>query len=127
MAIKSSQTLVQEALNEIETISPDEALKLSKNNKCNFIDLKGIRELQNNGMNKNSQHISWGTFVFWLDPQSDYFKNRNLDKDKQVVLFGGDGLRSALVTKSLKAMVFENVFYIDGGFVLIKTNRFETI
>ena len=31
MAIKSSQTLVQEALNEIETISPDEALKLSKN------------------------------------------------------------------------------------------------
>ncbi len=58
MAIKSSQTLVQEALNEIETISPDEVLKLSKNNKCNFIDLRDIRELQNNGMNKNSQHIS---------------------------------------------------------------------
>ena len=57
MAIKSSQTPVQEALNEIETISPDEALKLSKNNKCNFIDLKGIRELQNNEMIKNSQHI----------------------------------------------------------------------
>ena len=47
--------------------------------------------------------------------------------DKQMVLFGDDGLRSALVAKSLKAMVFENVFYIDGGFVLIKTNRFETI
>ena len=57
MAIKSSQTLVQEALNEIETILPDETLKLSKNNKCNFIDLKGIRELQNNEMIKNSQQI----------------------------------------------------------------------
>ena len=57
MCIKSSQTLVQEALNEIETISPDEALKLSKNNKCNFIDLRDIRELQNNVMIKNLQHI----------------------------------------------------------------------
>ena len=50
MAIKSSQTLVQEVLNEIETISPDDALKLSKNNKRNFIDLRDIRELQNNGI-----------------------------------------------------------------------------
>ena len=46
MVIKSSQTLVQEALNEIETISRDEVLKLSNNNKCNLIDLKGIRELK---------------------------------------------------------------------------------
>ena len=44
-----------------------------------------------------------------------------------MVLFCYDGLRSTLVTKSLKAMGFENVFHIDGGFVLIKTNRFETI
>ena len=46
MVIKSSQTLVQEMLNEIKTISPDEALKLSNNNKCNLIDLKGTRELK---------------------------------------------------------------------------------
>ena len=45
MAIKSSQTLVQEALNEIKTISPEEALKLSNNNKCNLIDIRDIREL----------------------------------------------------------------------------------
>jgi len=30
MTIKSSQTLVSEALNEVKTISADEALKLSK-------------------------------------------------------------------------------------------------
>ena len=44
MAIKSSQTLVQEALNEIKTISPEEALKLSNNNKCNLIDIRDILE-----------------------------------------------------------------------------------
>ena len=49
MCIKSSQTLVQEALNEIETILPEEALKLLNNNKCNLIDLRDIKELQNNG------------------------------------------------------------------------------
>ena len=33
MNIKSSQTLVSEALKEIKTITPDEALKLSNNGK----------------------------------------------------------------------------------------------
>jgi hypothetical protein len=41
----------------LKLFPPDEALKLSKNNKCNFIDLRDIRELQNNGMIKNLQHI----------------------------------------------------------------------
>ena len=54
MAIKSSQTLVQEALNEIKTISPEEALKLSNNNKCNLIDIRDIRELENDGRIENS-------------------------------------------------------------------------
>ena len=36
MTIKSSQTLVQEALKEIKTINTDEAYQLSQNNKCNL-------------------------------------------------------------------------------------------
>ena len=39
MGIKLLQTLVQEPLNEIETVSPEEALKLSNNNNFNLIDL----------------------------------------------------------------------------------------
>ncbi len=53
MAIKSSQTLVQEALNEIKIISSEETLKLSNNNKCNLIDIRDIRELQNDGRIEN--------------------------------------------------------------------------
>ena len=34
MPIKSSQTLISEALKEIKTISPEEALKLSNENNC---------------------------------------------------------------------------------------------
>ena len=40
MLIKSSQTLVSEALKVVKTISPDEALKLSNESKCNLIDIK---------------------------------------------------------------------------------------
>ena len=44
--IKSSQTLVDEALKEIKTISTDEAYKIvSNNNQCNLIDIRDIREL----------------------------------------------------------------------------------
>ena len=82
MAIKSSQTLVQEALNEIKTISPKEALKLSNNNKCNLIDIRDIRELQNDGRIENSRHIPRGMLEFWLDPESVYFKDGKLDMDK---------------------------------------------
>ena len=37
MAIKSSQTLVTEALSEVKTITADEALKLSNDDACTFI------------------------------------------------------------------------------------------
>ena len=42
MTIKSSQTLVAEALKEINTISTDEAFELSNQGKCNLIDIRDI-------------------------------------------------------------------------------------
>ena len=40
MNIKSPQTLISEASEQIKTISADEALKLNNENKCNLIDLE---------------------------------------------------------------------------------------
>ena len=112
MAIKSSQTLVQEALNEIKTISPEEALKLSNNNKCNLIDIRDIRELENDGRIENSRHIPRGMLEFWLDPESVYFKDGKLDMDKEMVLFCAGGLRSALAVKSLQEMGYERLLIL---------------
>ena len=127
MAIKSSQTLVQEALNEIKTISPEEALKLSNNNKCNLIDIRDIRELQNDGKIENSRHIPRGMLEFWLDPESVYFKDGKLDMDKEMVLFCAGGLRSALAVKSLQEMGYKKVSHIDGGFASMKVNGFKIV
>ena len=127
MTIKSSQTLVSEALQEIKTISTEDAHEMYKNNKCNLIDIRDIRELQKEGQVEGANHIPRGMLEFWLDPESIYFKEGKLDLKKEMVLFCAGGLRSALAAKSLKDMGFEKVSHIDGGFGAIKQSKFKVI
>ena len=125
MVIKSSQTLVTEALTEVKTITVDEALKLSNEGKCNLIDIREKGELDNTGRVENSNHIPRGMLEFWLDPESPYFKNGKLDMDKEMVLFCAGGLRSALAAKALMEMGFEKVSHIDGGYAAISQSNFK--
>jgi len=127
MTIKSSQSLVHEALKKIKTIGVDEAFELSNSNKCNLIDIRDIRELEKEGRIENSHHIPRGMLEFWLDPEGVYFKNGKLDLNKEIVLFCAGGLRSALATKSLKDMGFEKVSHIDGGFASLKQSKFKIV
>ena len=127
MTILSSKTLVDNALKEIKTISKDEAYDLSSNNQCNLIDIRDVRELENQGRIENSNHIPRGMLEFWLDPDSPYFKEGKLDLDKEMVLFCAGGLRSALAAKSLKDMGFKKVSHIDGGFAALKQSKFKVV
>ena len=127
MNIKSSKTLVTEALSEIKTISPDEALSLMNEDKCNLIDIRDIRELERDGRVENSNHIPRGMLEFWLDPDSPYFKAGKLDMNKEMVLFCAGGMRSALAAKTLKDMGFEKVSHIDGGFGAIRNSKFKIV
>ena len=125
MTIKSAQTLVAEAYSEIKTINADEALKLVKENKCNLIDIRDIRELEKEGKVENAFHIPRGMLEFWIDPNSQYFKQGKLDMDKEMVLFCAAGARSALASKSLQDMGFKKVSHIEGGFASIKKSDFN--
>ena len=127
MNIKSSHTLVSEALVEVKTITPEDALKLFNEGKCNLIDIREKGELDKTGRVENSNHIPRGMLEFWLDPDGPYFKTGKLDMSKELVLFCAGGLRSALATKSLKEMGFENVSHIDGGFAAISQSNFKII
>jgi len=125
MAIKSSQSLVKEALSQIKTISSEEAKKKIEDKECNLIDLRDIRELEKNGRIENSIHIPRGMLEFWMDPESAYFKDGKIDMNKEMVLFCAGGLRSALSAKSLQEMGFEKVSHIDGGFAAMRNNGFK--
>ncbi|WP_440909368.1 rhodanese-like domain-containing protein [Candidatus Pelagibacter sp.] len=127
MNIKSSQTLVTEALNEIKTISTDEAFNKLNKNECNLIDIRDIRELDKEGRVENASHIPRGMLEFWLDPESVYFKDGKLDMNKEMVLFCAGGLRSALAAKTLQEMGFEKVSHIDGGFAALKSSKFNIV
>ena len=127
MTIKSSQTLVSEALSKVKTITADEALKLSNEDKCTLIDIREKGELDKTGRIENSNHMPRGMLEFWLDPESPYFKNGKLDMNKEMVLFCAGGLRSALAAKALKEMGFEKVSHIDGGFAAISQSDFKMV
>jgi len=127
MPIKSSQTLVSDALSEVKTITADEALKLSNEDKCTLIDIREKGELDKTGRIENSNHIPRGMLEFWLDPDGSYFKSGKIDTNKELVLFCAGGLRSALAAKSLKEMGFEKVSHIDGGFAAISQSDFKIV
>ena len=127
MAIKSSQTLDSEALSKVKTITANEALKLSNEDKCTLIDIREKGELDKTGRIENSNHIPRGMLEFWLDPEGPYFKSGKIDMNKEMVLFCAGGLRSALAAKSLKEMGFEKVSHVDGGFAAISQSDFKIV
>ena len=127
MSIKSSQILVQEALKEIKTINVDEAFDLVNTDNCNLIDIRDIRELERDGKIENSVHIPRGMLEFWIDPNSQYFKEGKLNLEKEMVLFCAAGARSALAAKTLKEMGFEKVSHVEGGFGSLKQSEFKVI
>ena len=127
MNIKSSQSLVEEALKSIETLSSSEAKSLYEKKEISLIDVRDIRELWKEGTIENSKHIPRGMLEFWLDPESSYYKTNKIKDMKKMVLFCALGWRSALATKSLMDMGFENVAHVEGGFDSLKKGGLKVI
>ena len=100
MSIKSSQKLVQEANENIETLSAEEIKSLVEKNEVTLIDVRDIRELWKEGTIKGSKHIPRGMLEFWLDPESSYYQENKIKDLKKMVLFCALGFRSALATKA---------------------------
>ena len=127
MAIKSLQTLVSEIMNQIKTISADEAYEMFQNENCNLIDIREINELENTGKVNGASHIPRGMLEVYLDPNSPIFQNGQIDQKKEFVLFCAGGVRSALAAKSLKEMGYEKISHIDGGFAAMSSSGFKII
>ena len=127
MNIKSSQSLVEDALKSIKTLNSSEVKKLLANNEITLIDVRDIREIWKEGTIENSKHIPRGMLEFWLDPESTYYQANKIKNVKKMVLFCALGLRSALATKSLMDMGFKNIAHVDGGFDALKRSGLKII
>ena len=127
MRIKSSQTLVEEAKKNIETLNSDKVKQLFEKNEITLIDIRDIRELWKEGTIEHSKHIPRGMLEFWLDPDSSYYKTNKVQDVKKIILFCALGLRSALATKSLVDMGFKNVAHVEGGFDALKKSGLKVV
>ena len=127
MTVKSIQTLVHDAMQEIKTISADEAYQMFNQDSCNLIDIREINELDNSGRVDGAIHIPRGMLEIYLDPNSVFFQNGQLNQNKEFVLFCAGGIRSALAVKSLKEMGYEKISHVEGGFGSINSSNFKIV
>ena len=127
MSIKSSQKLVEEANEMIETLSASEVKKLAEKKEITLVDVRDIRELWREGTIENSIHIPRGMLEFWLDPNSTYYQENKIKDLKKMVFFCALGFRSALATKALVDMGFQNVANASGGFDALKNAGLKVV
>ncbi len=120
MNIKSSKELVDKANESIKVMSPEQVKNAYDKGEVTLVDVRDIRELWKEGTIKNAIHIPRGMLEFWLDPQSSYYQEKKIGNIKNIVLFCALGFRSALATKALQDMGFDNVANAHGGFDLLK-------
>lgn len=123
MKLKTSKQLVQEAMDKIKTIEPSELKTLLEiNSDTIVIDIRDIRELKKTGKIKNARHIPRGMLEFWLDPESPYYKEE-ISPNKYKVFYCASNWRSALATRTIQDMGFDNVCHVKGGFEALKKSK----
>jgi rhodanese-related sulfurtransferase len=125
MKIKPVKLLVDEALAIVKTITASEVKSMLENpNKNILIDIRDIRELHNSGTIEGSRHMPRGMLEFWLDPQSPYYK-KDIPVEVNKILFCASNWRSALATKTLMEMGFDNVMHVEGGYQSLIDSGFK--
>jgi len=116
MMTKGYQALVDEAMAQVKTYSVAQVRERLADPGVQLVDIRDVRELQDQGTVPGSFHAPRGMLEFWVDPASPYYKPVFGDAGREYVLFCGAGWRSALATKTLQDMGMTNVAHIDGGF-----------
>ena len=114
-------------MSDIKTINADEAYQMVQEDRCNLIDIRELKELELTGRVEGANHIPMGNLETLLDPNSEIFKNNQIDKNKEIVLFCAGGIRSEMSVKSLIEKGFKNISHIEGGFGSISNSSFKIV
>ena len=112
---KGFKQLLAEANVEIQTLMPEEAIKLLGQPDVLFVDLRDPRELDREGRMPGAFPCTRGMLEFWIDPDSPYHK-QVFTEPRKFVFFCAGGWRSALAGKTARDMGLEDVAHIEGGF-----------
>ena len=115
MVSKGVKQLIAEAETRSQGISIDAAKKRYGDGKTVFVDIRDVRELEREGMIPGAVHAPRGMLVFWVDPESPYYKPVFTD-DKTFILYCQADWRGTLAAAALGDMGMTNVLHLEGGF-----------
>lgn len=117
MTVKPIFETIQEIKENIENLSCDDLeQELQNPDKPLLVDIREMQERVDSGAIPNSIHAPRGMLEFWADPNSPYYR-KQFKPDKRVILYCAGGARSALASKALLEMGYEDVAHLDPGFV----------
>ncbi|WP_417454513.1 rhodanese-like domain-containing protein [Kiloniella sp.] len=106
--IKSVVEIVANAKAEVPTISPAGLMEVLGQSNVVVIDVRDAQELKATGVVPGAINISRGMLEFKADPTTPMHQ-KELTRDKMVVLYCASGGRSALSGKVLMDMGYDNV------------------
>jgi rhodanese-related sulfurtransferase len=106
--LKTSKDYLSEANLAVEKIDVGEGIKKHKGGETIFIDVRDSADISNTGTISNCLRIPRGMMEFVADDTSP-LHNKNLSKDKEIVLVCGAGGMAALSGKTLIEMGYKQI------------------
>ena len=114
--MKSFPELINEANNQINTVSVEELQSIIDDPKLVLVDVQSKEAVEESGMIKNAIHANRGFLEFYFDQRADNpFKKIDIKSDSKIIVYCGAGGQGALATKTLVDMVFNDVSNLEGG------------
>ena len=109
------KSLLEQANDEIETLSAAEAIEAAKRDDVVIVDIRDPREIEREGRIPGAFACTRGMLEFWIDPDSPYAK-AIFQQDKKFIFHCAGGMRSALAAKTAQDMGLKPVAHMGGGF-----------
>ncbi|HEX4570590.1 MAG TPA: rhodanese-like domain-containing protein [Dongiaceae bacterium] len=107
--VTTVKQLLEAANAAVPRLTPAEAREMIAKGNTLVLDVRDAPELAQSGKVAGALHISRGMLEFRADPDSPYH-DKNLSRDKTVIVYCASGGRSALSGKLLKDMGYDHVY-----------------
>ena len=107
--VTTVKQLLEAANAAVPRLTPAEAREMIAKGNTLVLDVRDAPELAQSGKVAGALHVSRGMLEFRADPDSPYH-DKNLSRDKTVIVYCASGGRSALSGKLLKDMGYLHVY-----------------
>ena len=111
--MKTASDFLSEANSAVEKMDTETAIARHGQKNVVFVDVRDGKEIDATGTITGAQRIPRGFIEFAADDSTD-FHNKEITKDKEILLVCGAGGMAALAGKTLKEMGFTSVFNVGG-------------